>query len=206
VLLTTFGAVLLVVGISQRLQVSAGIGAFLIGIAVSGAMAQQTHRLLAPLRDLFAATFFFFFGLQINPATLPPVLLSAVLLGGATRVTKVLTGDWAARRSGVDQPGRLRAGMALVARGEFSIVIAPWVPASSRNLDRCQLPTCSFWQSSVPFSCAPVSNESCKSVLPYLILLAPRPSIVRSSWSHSDRRSFPATATLSKLPNRSASK
>jgi CPA2 family monovalent cation:H+ antiporter-2 len=124
VLLTTFGAVLLVAGISQRLQVSAGIGAFLVGIAVSGPMAQQTHRLLAPLRDLFAATFFFFFGLQINPATLSPVLLSALLLGGTTMVTKVLTGCWAARRSGVDHRGRLRAGMALVARGEFSIVIA----------------------------------------------------------------------------------
>ena len=124
VLLTTFGAVLLVAGVSQRLQVSAGIGAFLVGIAVSGPMAQQTHRLLAPLRDLFAATFFFFFGLEIDPATLSPVLLSAVLLGGVTIVTKVLTGYWATRRSAVDQRGRLRAGMALVARGEFSIVIA----------------------------------------------------------------------------------
>jgi CPA2 family monovalent cation:H+ antiporter-2 len=124
VLLTTFGAVLLVAGISQRLQVSAGVGAFLVGIAVSGPMAKQTHRLLAPLRDLFAATFFFFFGLQIDPATLPPVLLSAVSLGGATVVTKVLTGYWAARRSGVDRRGRLRAGLALVAHGEFSIVIA----------------------------------------------------------------------------------
>jgi monovalent cation:H+ antiporter-2, CPA2 family len=124
VLLTTFGAVLLVAGISQRLQVSAAIGAFLVGIAVSGPMAQQTHRLLAPLRDLFAATFFFFFGLQIDPATLPSALLTAVLLGCVTAVTKVLTGYLAARRSGVDRPGRLRAGMALVARGEFSIVIA----------------------------------------------------------------------------------
>jgi K+:H+ antiporter subunit KhtU len=124
VLLTTFGAVLLIAGISQHLRVSAGIGAFLVGIAVSGPMAEQTHRLLAPLRDLFAATFFFFFGLQVDPATLPPVLLSAVLLGGATMVTKVMTGYWAARRSGVDQRGGLRAGMALVARGEFSIVIA----------------------------------------------------------------------------------
>jgi monovalent cation:H+ antiporter-2, CPA2 family len=124
VLLTTFGAVLLVAGVAQRLQVSAAIGAFLVGIAVSGPMAKQTHRLLGPLRDLFAATFFFFFGLQIDPATLPPVLLSAALLGGVTAVTKVLTGYWAARRGGVDQRGRLRAGMALVARGEFSIVIA----------------------------------------------------------------------------------
>jgi CPA2 family monovalent cation:H+ antiporter-2 len=124
VLLTTLGAVLLVAGVSQRLQVSAGIGAFLVGVAVSGPMAKQTHRLLAPLRDLFAATFFFFFGLQIDPATLPPVLISAVLLGGVTMVTKVITGYLATQRSGVDQRGRLRAGMALVARGEFSIVIA----------------------------------------------------------------------------------
>jgi CPA2 family monovalent cation:H+ antiporter-2 len=123
-LLTTFGAVLLVAGVSQRFQVSAGIGAFLVGIAVSGPMAEQTHRLLAPLRDLFAATFFFFFGLQIDPATLPPVILSAVLLGGATVATKVLTGYWAAGLSGVDSRGRVRAGLALVARGEFSIVIA----------------------------------------------------------------------------------
>jgi monovalent cation:H+ antiporter-2, CPA2 family len=123
VLLTIFGAVLLVAGAAQQLQVSAAIGAFLVGIAVSGPMAEQTHRLLAPLRDLFAATFFFFFGLQIDPANLPSVLLSAVLLGVVTAVTKVLTGFWALR-TGIDRRGRLRAGMALVARGEFSIVIA----------------------------------------------------------------------------------
>jgi monovalent cation:H+ antiporter-2, CPA2 family len=124
ILLTAFGTVLLVAGISQRLQVSAAIGAFLVGIAVSGQMAKQTHRLLSPLRDLFAATFFFFFGLQIDPSTLAPVLLSAALLAGVTTPTKVLTGYLAARRPGVDRQARLRAGMALVARGEFSIVIA----------------------------------------------------------------------------------
>ena len=124
ILLTAFGAVLLVAGISQRLQVSAAIGAFLVGIAVSGQMAKQTHRLLSPLRDLFAAIFFFFFGLEIDPSTLPPALLVASLLAGVTTLTKALTGYWAARRLGVDRQARLRAGMALVARGEFSIVIA----------------------------------------------------------------------------------
>jgi monovalent cation:H+ antiporter-2, CPA2 family len=124
VLLTIFGAVLLVAGAAQRLQVSAAIGAFLVGIAVSGPMAEQTHRLVAPLRDLFAATFFFFFGLQIDPATLPSALPSAVLLGVVTAGTKVLTGFWATRRTGIVRRARLRAGMALVARGEFSIVIA----------------------------------------------------------------------------------
>jgi CPA2 family monovalent cation:H+ antiporter-2 len=41
-----------------------------------------------------------------------------------TIATKVLTGWYAARRIGVSAPGRMRAGTALIARGEFSIVIA----------------------------------------------------------------------------------
>src|SRR5437899_1141145 len=123
ILLTTFGTVLLVAGVAQRLQVSAAIGAFLVGIAVSGLLAEQSHRLLAPFRDLFAAIFFFFFGLRIDPATLPPMLSIAVLLGIVTSLTKVLTGYWAGRRAGIERRGTLRAGMALVARGEFSIVI-----------------------------------------------------------------------------------
>jgi CPA2 family monovalent cation:H+ antiporter-2 len=36
ILLTTFGAVLLVAGLAERFQVSAEIGAFLVGIALSG--------------------------------------------------------------------------------------------------------------------------------------------------------------------------
>jgi CPA2 family monovalent cation:H+ antiporter-2 len=124
ILLSTFGAVLLVAGIAQRVQVSAAIAAFLVGIAVSGPIAQQSRRLLAPLRDLFAATFFFFFGLQIDPATLPPALPVALSLGIVTALTKIWTGSWTAKRAGVDGRGRLRAGMTLIARGEFSIIIA----------------------------------------------------------------------------------
>ena len=123
-LLTTFGLVLLVAGLAQRLQVSAAIGAFLIGIALSDPIAERTHNLLAPLRDLFAAIFFLFFGLQIDPASLPPVLLLAVILGLITALTKLLTGWWAARRAKINALGALRAGAALIARGEFSIVIA----------------------------------------------------------------------------------
>jgi CPA2 family monovalent cation:H+ antiporter-2 len=124
VLLSIFGAVLLVAGFAQHLKVSAAIGAFLVGIAVSGPITEQSHRLLTPLRDLFAATFFFFFGLEIDPRSLPPVLLTAVALAALTTVTKILTGYWATRKGNLDRRSRLRAGFTLVARGEFSIVIA----------------------------------------------------------------------------------
>jgi len=124
VLLSIFGTVLLVAGIAQHLQVSAAIGAFLVGIAVSGPISEQTHRLLTPLRDLFAATFFFFFGLEVDPRTLPPVLLAGAGLALITTASKILTGYWATRSQTSDRRARLRAGLTLVPRGEFSVVIA----------------------------------------------------------------------------------
>ena len=124
VVLFTFGLVLAVAGLAQRMQVSAAVGAFLAGVAVSGPLVGRVHRLIGPLRDLFAALFFLFFGLQIDPSTLPPVLAPALALAGVSVVTKLATGWYAARRAGVDSRGRWRAGLALVARGEFSVVIA----------------------------------------------------------------------------------
>ena len=77
-----------------------------------------------PVRDLFAATFFFFFGMEVDPSSLPSVLPLAALLGVVTAGTKVLTGYWAAQRAGCDRRSAVRSGFTLIARGEFSIVIA----------------------------------------------------------------------------------
>ncbi|QLH22723.1 cation:proton antiporter [Streptomyces sp. Rer75] len=123
-LLVVLGLTLLVAGLAQQLQVSAAVGAFLVGIALTGSVAEGTHNLLSPLRDLFAAVFFVFFGLHTDPASIPPVLLPALALAVVTTCTKVATGYWAARRAGISVKGRWRAGGTLVARGEFSIVIA----------------------------------------------------------------------------------
>ena len=123
-LLVVLGLTVLVAGLAQKLQVSAAVGAFLVGIALSGEVAEGTHNLLSPLRDLFAAVFFVFFGLHTDPASIPPVILPALALAAVTATTKVATGYWAARRAEVSAKGRWRTGGTLVARGEFSIVIA----------------------------------------------------------------------------------
>ncbi|CAL9482762.1 cation/H(+) antiporter [Streptomyces sp. DH-12] len=123
-LLVVLGLTLLVAGVAQELQVSAAVGAFLVGIALSGEVAEGASNLLTPLRDLFAAVFFVFFGLSTDPADIPPVLVPALLLAIVTTLTKVATGWYAARRAGIKGAGRWRAGGTLVARGEFSIVIA----------------------------------------------------------------------------------
>ncbi|MDR6416765.1 cation:proton antiporter [Pseudarthrobacter sulfonivorans] len=129
-LLNVLGAALLVAGVASAMQVSAAVGAFLLGIAISGVTSHNATRILAPLRDLFAAIFFVAFGLNTDPASIPPVLGWALVLAFITAATKMVTGFWAAKRVGIARPGRLRAGAALIARGEFSIVISGLAVAS----------------------------------------------------------------------------
>jgi K+:H+ antiporter subunit KhtU len=123
-LLGVLGLTLLVAGLAERLHVSAAVGAFLVGIAVSGSVAETAAEVLAPLRDVFAAVFFVAFGLATNPHTLPPVLPLALLLAALTAGTKMATGYVAARRAGVRRRGRWRAAVTLIPRGEFSVVVA----------------------------------------------------------------------------------
>ena len=123
-LLGVFGLVLLVAGGAQLFDVSGAIGAFLVGLALSGRTEERAMEGIAPLRDLFAATFFVFFSFQIDPGDLIDVAGWALLLAVVTAATKTATGWYAAKRRGVGSRGRLRAGTVLIARGEFSIVIA----------------------------------------------------------------------------------
>jgi CPA2 family monovalent cation:H+ antiporter-2 len=123
VLLSGLGLVLIVAAFAERLGMSAAVGAFLLGVALSGEVADLTRILLSPLRDLAAALFFLFFGLSIDTGSLPAVLLPALGLAVVTAATKIATGWWAGLRAGLDRDARLRAGTALVPRGEVSIVI-----------------------------------------------------------------------------------
>jgi CPA2 family monovalent cation:H+ antiporter-2 len=124
VLLRLVGVTLVVAGLAQSMGASAAVGAFLVGLALPASFADRARAILSPLRDLFAATFFVAFGLSTDPAAIVPVLPAALALALVTTATKVATGWYAARREGVGVPGRWRAGTVLVARGEFSIVIA----------------------------------------------------------------------------------
>ena len=124
VMLRVLGLTLLVAGLAELVGISAAVGAFLLGLAISGRTAQTARRVLAPLRDLFAAAFFLSFGYATDPASLPPVLPAAIALAVVTALTKVATGWYAASRDGVGTRGRWRAGTALIARGEFSVLVA----------------------------------------------------------------------------------
>ena len=123
-LLTLLGGTLLVAGLAGRLNISTAVGAFVVGVALSGEIVSHARGLLLPLRNLFAAVFFVFFGLQVDVRLIPGVAVAALVIAAVTIVTKIATGWIAAGRAGIGRPGRLRAGAALIAHGEFSIVIA----------------------------------------------------------------------------------
>jgi len=115
---------LLTAGLTEASNVSAAVGAFLAGIAFSGPAADRARALLGPLRSVFAGTFFLFFGFEVDPGTIPGALPAALALAAVGVATKVATGWAVARRAGIGPRGRARAAAALIARGEFSIVIA----------------------------------------------------------------------------------
>ncbi|MFP5252587.1 MAG: cation:proton antiporter [Actinomycetes bacterium] len=133
-MLRILAVTLIVAALAELVHASAAVGAFLVGLTLTGETADRAREVLTPLRDLFAAIFFLSIGLSVDPAELLPMLPAALTLAVVTGATKLLTGGYAARRDGVARRGRLRAGTALVTRGEFSLVILGLAGAADGRL------------------------------------------------------------------------
>lgn len=123
-LIGVVGLAFLVAGLAIQTQVSAAVGAFLVGISLSGRVAAVAERVLMPMRDFFAAIFFVYFGIQTDIGDIPGVLIPAGLLAIITMGSKFFTGYLAAKKGGIAKPGRWRSGLTLMPRGEFSIILA----------------------------------------------------------------------------------
>lgn len=122
-LLTVFGSALLAAGAADLAGFSGAVAAFLVGLLLTGEVANTVRGRLGSLRDLFAAIFFLFFGLSTSFESLLEVLpwiaiLSVLGVGG-----KFAVGWWIAKDMN-DKASWVRAGAFLTPRGEFSMVIA----------------------------------------------------------------------------------
>jgi CPA2 family monovalent cation:H+ antiporter-2 len=139
-LLRVLGLTLIVAALAEFIHASAAVGAFLVGLTLTGETARRAREVLSPLRDLFAAIFFLAIGVSVDPSDLLPMLPAALALAVVSAATKVVTGRFAARREGVGRRGQMRAGTALIARGEFSLVIIGLVGASSAQVGAVATP------------------------------------------------------------------
>lgn len=123
-LLSVFGAAVAIAGFASLTGFSSAVAAFLVGLLLTGEVANVARASLAPLRDLFAAAFFVFFGFITPLSELPGVFWLALILTVATIGTKYLTAALITRDLTSYRGSTRRAGALLVARGEFSVVVA----------------------------------------------------------------------------------
>jgi monovalent cation:H+ antiporter-2, CPA2 family len=124
-LLAVFGFVIGCAAIAEELELSAAIGALLAGVVLSEtSVRDQIEERFFSFRDIFAALFFFVFGLTIDVAALGDVWW-LVALGVAVTLLGKLGGGYAAGVvGGYTRRQSLNAGAALVAHGEFTIILA----------------------------------------------------------------------------------
>ena len=122
-LLTVFGAALLAAGLADMIGFSGVVAAFLLGLLLTGEVAETARAKLSPIRDIFAAIFFLFFGITTDPADIVAVLPLALLITVLGVGGKYLVGWWVTRDLNDPMAAWRTAGF-LIARGEFSMVIA----------------------------------------------------------------------------------
>ncbi|OPX86511.1 MAG: K(+)/H(+) antiporter YhaU [Pelotomaculum sp. PtaB.Bin104] len=124
-LLVLFSILLLTAGFSETIHVAEAIGALLVGLVL--AETEHTGRIehiLLPFRDLFGATFFFSFGLSIDPQSLKGAVWPALAAVALTIIGNFVAGLLAGRLSGYSYRESTYVGLTITSRGEFSIILA----------------------------------------------------------------------------------
>jgi CPA2 family monovalent cation:H+ antiporter-2 len=124
-LLAVFGFVIAMSAVAKELELSEAVGALMAGVVLSdsGVRDEIEQRFFA-VRDVFAALFFFAFALTIDVAKIADVGWIVLLALVATLVGKVGVGVVAGRLGGFSVRQGINAGAALVAHGEFTIILA----------------------------------------------------------------------------------
>ena len=124
-LLAVFGFVIAMSAVAKELDMSEAIGALMAGVVLSDSgVREEIEQRFFAVRDVFAALFFFVFALTIELDRTADVGWIVLLALAATLVGKVGVGVVAGRLGGFSVRQGVNAGAALVAHGEFTIILA----------------------------------------------------------------------------------
>jgi CPA2 family monovalent cation:H+ antiporter-2 len=114
-----------VAGFAHIAGASDAVGALLAGMVVAGTgIGPRVERLLVPLRDTFAAIFFFWFGLTIAPSDMGAIAPAVAVAVVVTLAFNVVAGVVAARIYGYGRTAASNTALMLVSRGEFELILA----------------------------------------------------------------------------------
>jgi len=119
------GLTMVIVGVAVAVGVSEAVAALFVGMAFSSTgYTESIEQILSPLRDIFAAIFFFWIGMNTNPVLILGVLPLLIILIITTAPFKFITAFKGGRIYGLDYKRSTRVGLGMITRGEFSLVIA----------------------------------------------------------------------------------
>ncbi|RKN12939.1 cation:proton antiporter [Streptomyces radicis] len=125
------GAAVLVSGVAEKVGVADAIAAFMVGLILGNTDSGDRIRdLVHPLRDAFAAIFFFGFGLSIAPGDLPTVIWPVLIAVAITVTMNLLAGLFTARIYGFGPQPTANVATTLLARGEFALILATMAAAA----------------------------------------------------------------------------
>ncbi len=125
------GAVVLLAGVAEKFGVADAIAAFMVGFILGNtASGERIRELVHPLRDAFAAIFFFAFGLSIDPGDLMTVVWPVLAALAVTLVMNLLAGLVTARIYGFGPRPTANVATTLLARGEFALILATMAAAA----------------------------------------------------------------------------
>ena len=111
--------------LGEAAGLSEAVGALLAGILLSGSeVRNQIEQQLLGLRDFAAAIFFFAFGLEVDLGEAPDAAEWLLLAVPVAVAGKLVGGYLAGRSTGFTSRESVNVGTALVARGEFTIILA----------------------------------------------------------------------------------
>jgi CPA2 family monovalent cation:H+ antiporter-2 len=111
--------------LGEAAGLSEAVGALLAGVLLSGSeVRNQIEQQLLGLRDFAAAIFFFAFGLEVDLGEAPDVADWLLLAVPVAVAGKLVGGYLAGRSTGFTSRESVNVGAALVARGEFTIILA----------------------------------------------------------------------------------
>jgi CPA2 family monovalent cation:H+ antiporter-2 len=124
-LLAVVGFVAGAAAVAKELGLSEAIGALMAGVVLSEtSVREEIEERFFSFRDVFAALFFFVFGLSIDVAAIGKVGWILAVAVVATLVGKIGGGLLAGRAGGFTPRQSFNVGVALVAHGEFTIILA----------------------------------------------------------------------------------
>lgn len=119
------GFALLIAGIAGVVGASDAIGALLAGMVVGGTVwVRAATRVVTPLRDLFSAIFFFWFGTTIEPSSLSDIAMPVVIGVVLSLLLNLIAGIVAAWIYGYGRMAATNTASLLVSRGEFELILA----------------------------------------------------------------------------------